>query len=99
MSFKIILVVAGLLVGAALGWFTAPKPDVQVQAGGVNLSVDDRNGAGGGSMTVTGKDGKVMLQVGEPSTWSDPGFRTAIFAAIGVVIGFGVGYLVDMRKG
>jgi hypothetical protein len=65
----------------------------------MNLSVDDKNGAGGGSMTVTGKDGKVVLQVGESSPWSDPGFRTAVFAGIGVVIGFGVGYLVDMRKG
>lgn len=99
MNVKTILLVAGLLVGAGLGWFTAPKPDVQMQAGGMNLSVNDRNAGGGGSMTVTDKDGKVMLQVGEPSPWNDPGFRTAVFAAIGVVIGFGVGYLVDMRKG
>jgi hypothetical protein len=99
MNLKTILLVAGLVVGAALGWFTAPKPATEIHAGPLNMTVQGDNGSGGGSMTVTGNDGNVAIQVGDRSVFDDPGLRTAIFAAICAVVGLGAGYLLDMRKG
>ncbi len=62
------------------------------------MTVQGGNGSGG-SMTVTGKDGGVAIEVGNRSAFDDPGLRTAIFAAICAVVGLGAGYLLDMRKG
>ncbi len=98
MNVKVILLAVGLVVGAGAGWFTAPKPDAEIHAGPLNMTVDGGDGSGG-SLTVTGKDGKAVLQVGERSAFDDPGLRTAILAAIGALVGLGAGYIVDMRKG
>ena len=40
------LLVVGLIVGGALGWFTAPKPAVDIKVGGVSIEVDGSGGGG-----------------------------------------------------
>jgi hypothetical protein len=99
MSLKTILLVVGLVAGAAIGWFTAPKPAAEMKAGPINVTVQPGNNGAGSSMTVTGNDGGLKVEVGQPSPLDDPGLRTAIFAAVCAVIGLGAGYLIEMRKG
>lgn len=101
MNLKTILLAVGLVAGAAIGWFTAPKPaTTEIHAGPLNMTVQNDNGRGGAAVTVNGQNGGVAIEVGaKRSALDDPGLRTAIFAAIAAVIGLGAGYLVDMRKG
>ncbi len=98
MNVKVMLLVVGLVVGAGIGWFTVPKPAAEIHAGPLNMTVQNDNGSGG-SMTVTGKDGGLQVEVGKRSAFDDPGLRTAIFAGIAAIVGLGAGYLIDMRKG
>ena len=97
MNVKAILLVVGLLVGAILGWVTAPQPDV-LKVGPLSVQVHgDKNGAGG-TMTATDNNGQLKVQVGNPSPLDDRNKRTGIFAVIGAIIGFGVGFAVDRRR-
>ena len=101
MNFKTILLVVGLVAGAATGWFTAQRPaTTEIHAGPLNMTVQDNKGSGGAAVTVTGQDGGLAIDIGNRrSALDDPGLRTAIFAAIAAVAGLGAGYLLDMRKG
>jgi hypothetical protein len=100
MNRKAILLVVGLVAGAAVGWFTAPRlATTEIHAGPLNMTVENDNGSGGATVTVDGQNGGVAIEVGaRRSALDDPGLRTAIFAAIAAVVGLGAGYLLDMRK-
>ncbi len=100
-SFKAILLVVGLVVGAGIGWFTAPRPaTTEIHAGPLNMTVQDNKGSGSAAVTVNGQNGGLNIEVGaKRSAFDDPGLRTAIFAAIAAIVGLGAGYLIDMRKG
>ena len=101
MNLKTILLVVGLVAGAAVGWFTAPRPaTTEIHAGPLNMTVQNDNGSGGAAVTVKGENGGVAIEVGsQRSAFDDPGLRTAIFAAVAAIVGLGAGYLLDMRKG
>lgn len=97
MSSKVTLLVVGLIVGGAIGWFTAPRPAVDINVGGVSLQVEGDKA--GGTMMATDDGGSMKVQVGEPSGFlPDPVQRTAIFAVIGGILGLGMGFLADRRK-
>ena len=92
------LLVIGLIVGGAIGWFTAPRPAVDINVGGVSIQVD--GSGGGGSMTASDQDGKMQVEIAKPGGFlPDPATRAAVFAAIGGIIGLGIGFLKDRRKG
>lgn len=96
MNLKVILLVVGLVVGGIAGWLTAPTTDV-IKLG--PLSVEVQGGSGeGGTVTATGNDGQIQVQVGDPSPLNDRNMRTLIFAVVGGAIGFGAGFLTDRRK-
>ena len=97
MNRKTMLLLIGLVVGGAIGFFTAPQPAVDINVGGVNIQV--QGDEGGGSMSATGNetDGGVQVQVGQPSLMSQPGMRALIFALIGAAIGFGAGAVLERR--
>jgi len=100
-NFKVILLVVGLVVGAGIGWFTAPRPGTtEIHAGPLNMTVQRGNGSSSASVNVQGRNGGVAIDVSrQRSAFDDPGLRTAIFAGIAAVVGLGAGYLIDMRKG
>ena len=81
------LLVLGILIGGAIGWFTAPKPAVDISVGGVQIQVQGNQG--GGSMTAKDNGGQVQVRVGDRSgsLLADPLWRTILFAAIGGGIG------------
>lgn len=91
------LIVAGLIVGGAIGWFTAPRPAVDIHVGGVSIKVD---GSGdGGTMRASDRDGAMQVEIGKPGgLLVDPATRTLIFAVVGGIVGFGIGSLTDGRK-
>ena len=97
MNTKVVLLIVGLVVGAVLGWASAPKTDV-VKVGPLNLQVTGENDGSGGSITATGNDGQINVQVGNPSPLDDRNTRTIVFALVGAAIGFGAGYVMDQRK-
>ena len=101
MNLKTILLVVGLVAGAAVGWFTAPRPaTTEIHAGPLNMTVQKNDNSGGAQVTVNGENGGLNIEVGnQRSVFDDPGLRTAIFAAIAAIVGLGAGYLLDMRKG
>jgi hypothetical protein len=97
MNLKIVLLVVGIVAGGLIGWMTAPPPAAELQLG--PLSVEVQEGAGeGGSVTATGEDGQIQVQIGQRSLLDDRTARTGIFAFIGAIVGFGAGYVVDRRK-
>jgi hypothetical protein len=91
----VVLLLVGLVVGAILGWVTAPKA-VDVNVGPLSVTVD--NQGGGGSVTAKSEDGKINVQVGSQSPLDDRNMRTLIFAVVGGLVGFGIGFAVDRRK-
>jgi hypothetical protein len=97
MNLKLILLVAGLVVGGLAGWLTAPPPATELQVGPLNIEVQEGSGEGG-SVTATGEDGQIQVQIGQRSLLDDRNTRTVIFAVIGAIVGFGAGYVVDRRK-
>ena len=96
MNNKTILLVIGLVVGGLIGWLTAPTTDV-IKVGPLSVEVTQGKGEGG-SVTATGNDGKVQVQVGSPSPLNDRNTRTLIFAIIGGVVGVGAGFVMNQRK-
>ena len=101
MNLKTILLVVGLVAGAAVGWFTAPRPaTTEIHAGPLNMTVQKNDNSGGAQVTGNGENGGLNIEVGnQRSAFDDPGLRTAIFAAVAAIVGLGAGYLLDMRKG
>jgi hypothetical protein len=97
MNLKSVLLVLGLVIGAIAGWTTAPKA-VDIQVGPLSVQIEDGGGEGG-NITATGKDGQIQVQVGNPSPLNDRNTRTAIFAIVGGIIGFGAGLFIERRKG
>ena len=97
MNTRAMLLVIGLIVGGIVGWVTAPKPDI-VAVGPLNLQVTGSDNGSGGTVTATSKDGQINVQVGNPSPLDDRNMRTLIFAVIGAVVGFGIGFAVDRQK-
>ncbi len=93
---KIILLIVGLVIGAAAGWFTAPKA-VDVDVG--NLSVQVEGGREGGAMlSADDNGGGLEVSIGRRSVFDDRNTRTAIFAAIGGLIGLIIGFVADRRR-
>ena len=84
------------MVGGILGWATAPQPSV-VKVGPLSVEVTGNNSSGS-TMTATGNDGQIKVQVGNPSALDDRNVRTLIFAVIGAIAGFGAGFVVERRK-
>ena len=96
MNLKTLLLIVGLIAGGVVGWMTAPTP-VDVQIGPVSVEV--QGGQGGGTLTATGgQGGGVQVQVGQAGPLDDSNSRTAIFALIGAVAGFAIGFVADRRK-
>jgi hypothetical protein len=92
------LLVIGLIVGAAVGWFTAPRPAVDINVGGVNIQVEgDKSG---GSISATGNGDSMEVSVGKrsPSVFAEPGWRALIFAVIGGVVGLLISTFTGRRK-
>jgi hypothetical protein len=97
MNLKIVLLVVGVVAGGIIGWMTAPPPAAELQLGPLSVEVQEGSGEGG-SVTATGEDGQVQVQIGQRSLLDDRNTRTAIFAVIGAIVSFGAGYVVDRRK-
>jgi hypothetical protein len=97
MNRKTLLLIIGLVIGGAIGFFTAPRPAVDINVGGVNIQV--QGDEGGGSVSATGDQGGegVQVKVGQPSPMSQPGWRALIFAVVGAVIGYGAGAVLERR--
>ncbi len=95
MLAKRILVLAGLLIGGLIGWATTPKA-VDVQVGPLSIEVPGEGG--GNTITATGENGKINVQVGNPSRLTDPWQRTLIFGVVGGAAGFAVGYFLERRR-
>jgi hypothetical protein len=94
---KVILLIVGLVIGAAAGWWTAPKA-VDVDVG--NLSVQVEGGHEGGAVVSAEErpGGGVDISIGRRSVFDDRNTRTAIFAVIGGVIGLVIGFVADRRR-
>jgi hypothetical protein len=94
---KIALLIIGLIIGGAVGWYTAPAPAVDMKIGGVKIEVQkDESGA---EMTATGPNGgSIEIGGGKPSLLTDRTSRTAIFAVGGGIIGLILGFVVGGRR-
>ena len=93
---KILLLVLGLLIGGAAGWFTAPQPAAQVDIGPVSVEVDrDQEG---GSVTASDGDRSVEIAVGDQSMLDDRTTRTGIFAVGGGIIGLLLGFVFGRSR-
>lgn len=94
MNLKVILLIAGLLVGGVAGWVTAPEA-VNINVGPVSVEV--QGDGEGGQLTASGQDGQLEVQVGSASPLDDRNIRTAIFAIVGAAVGLGAGLLLERR--
>jgi hypothetical protein len=97
MNLKFVLLVVGVVVGGVIGWMTVPPPAAELQLGPLSVEVQEGSGEGG-SVTATGEDGQIQVQIGERSWLDDRNARTAIFAVIGAIVGLGAGFAVERRK-
>jgi hypothetical protein len=94
---KILLLIVGLVIGGAIGWYTAPAPAVDMKIGGVTVEV--QKDQGGAELTATGpKGGSVEIGSGNRSLLADRTTRTAIFAVGGGIVGLILGFLVGGRR-
>jgi len=94
---KVALLIVGLIVGGAVGWYTAPAPAVDMKIGGVSVEVQKDDG--GAELTATGpKGGSLEIGSGKPSLLANRTTRAAIFAAGGGVIGLILGFVVGGRR-
>lgn len=93
---KIALLILGLVIGAAAGWFTAPKA-VDIDVGGLSVEVDDGR-EGGAMISAERTGGGVEVAIGRRSAFDDRNTRTAIFAAIGGLAGLIIGFVADRRR-
>ena len=93
---KVILLIVGLVIGAAAGWFTAPKA-VDVNLGNISLEVEGGR-EGGAMLSADDSRGGVEVSIGRRSVFDDRNTRTAIFAAIGGAIGLLIGFVADRRR-
>ena len=93
---KVILLIVGLVIGAAAGWLTAPKA-VDIDVGNVSLEVEG-GGEGGAMVSADNRDGGMEVSIGRRSVFDDRNTRTAIFAAIGALIGLIIGFVADRRR-
>jgi hypothetical protein len=94
---KITLLIIGLIIGGAIGWYTAPAPAVDMKIGGVTVEV--QKGQDGGELTATGpKGGSLEIGSGNLSPLADRTTRTAIFAIGGGIIGLILGFVVGGRR-
>ncbi|MBB5753498.1 hypothetical protein [Prosthecomicrobium pneumaticum] len=82
MNLKIVLLVVGLVAGALVGWVATPSPSAEMRVGGVEIAVDQ-------NQVAVGPEGTIA----ESRT-----SRIALFAAIGAVIGLGIGFVADRRR-
>lgn len=94
---KITLLIIGLVIGGAIGWYTAPAPAVDMKIGDVTVEV--QKDEGGGELTATGpKGGSLEIGSGNLSPLADRKTRTAIFAVAGGVIGLVLGFVFGGRR-
>jgi hypothetical protein len=94
---KIILLIVGIVVGGAAGWFTAPRA-VDVDVGGLSVQVDGNQDGGATLSAEETPGGGVEVSIGRRSVFEDRNTRTAIFAAIGGIIGLLIGFVADRRR-
>lgn len=92
---KVLLLIVGLAIGAAAGWFTAPKA-VDIDVGGLSVEVEGKGD--GGAMISADRQNGVEVSIGRRSVFDDRNTRTAIFAAIGGLIGLIIGFVADRRR-
>jgi hypothetical protein len=92
------LTIVGVIAGALIGWFTAPRPAVDISVGGVNIQVE--GSGGGGSMTATDQEGGgVSVDIHKPGGFlPDPATRALVLAVIGGVVGFGIGSVAGRNR-
>ena len=93
---KIALVIIGLVVGGAIGWFTAPSPDAEIRVGNVSVEID--KGAEGGAVTAANRDKSVEVAVGKQSILDDRNARAGIFAVAGGIIGALLGFVFGRSR-
>jgi hypothetical protein len=96
-AMKVILLIVGLVIGGAAGWFTAPRA-VDVDVGGLSVQVDGNQDGGALVSAEETPGGGVEISVGRRSMLDDRNTRTAIFAAIGGLIGLIIGFVADRRR-
>ncbi|MEO8668768.1 MAG: hypothetical protein ABI399_09645 [Bauldia sp.] len=92
------LLVIGLIVGGAIGWFTAPRPAVDINVGGVNIQV--QGDKSGGSVTANENGDSMQVSVGDRSSslLAQPGWRALIFAIVGGIVGLVISAVIGRRK-
>jgi hypothetical protein len=97
MNAKTLLVIAGLVVGALAGWFSAPQPST-VDVGPLHMKVEGGDSGNGGNTTVTTGNGGINVNVSSNSPLDNQGSRAVIFAVIGGVVGLVAGFALDRRR-
>jgi hypothetical protein len=93
MNLRVLLVLAGLVIGAILGWATAPQTST-VDVGPLHIETQGGSSGSGGTATVTTGNGGVNVEVKSNSPLDDRNSRTIIFAAIGAALGAIASYFV-----
>jgi len=91
MNLTALLIVAGLIVGGAIGWVTAPQPST-VDVGPLHIQAAGGDNGNGSTTTVTSGNNGINVNVSSNSPFDNRGERTLIFAVIGAVIGAAAGY-------
>ena len=82
MNNKILLLLVGLFIGGVVGWFTKPA-DVTFQVGPLNIEIASNEAAG--SVNGNGLTSEQVRHIG-------------LIAAVGGLIGLGLGIVVDRQR-